>query len=97
MLHRPISAVGLTSIAENYYGADYPEDEVASDDEYGQGAYNYRKGRGSDDEEYGSESDVWSDAGEANRFPWKHMLREQMAEEKQSQRDGDGDDSDVDM
>ncbi|KAK4974753.1 hypothetical protein LTR66_011050 [Elasticomyces elasticus] len=37
--------------AEDYYGADYPEDEVASDDEFGEGAYGYRHG-GSDDEEW---------------------------------------------
>lgn len=30
-------------IAEDYYGADYPEDEVASDDEYDRDAYQYRK------------------------------------------------------
>ncbi|KIW02100.1 uncharacterized protein PV09_06590 [Verruconis gallopava] len=31
------------SNAEDYYGADYPEDEVASDDEYDRDAYQYRK------------------------------------------------------
>ncbi|KAJ1335368.1 transcription factor Iwr1 [Microdochium nivale] len=38
--------------AENYYTADYPDDEVASDDEYGQNAYAYRNGNASDLEEY---------------------------------------------
>ena len=38
--------------AEDYYGNDYPEDEVETDDEFGRGAYNYRRGA-SDDEEYG--------------------------------------------
>ncbi|KAI9718312.1 MAG: hypothetical protein M1828_006776 [Chrysothrix sp. TS-e1954] len=28
--------------AENFYGADYPEDELASDDEFGKAAYKYR-------------------------------------------------------
>ncbi|KAG9929085.1 hypothetical protein KCV02_g8517, partial [Aureobasidium melanogenum] len=37
--------------AEGYYAADYPEDEVASDDEYDRGAYGYRHG-GSDDEQW---------------------------------------------
>lgn len=37
--------------AEGYYGADYPEDEVASDDEYGGGAYGYRR-HDSDDEQW---------------------------------------------
>ncbi|KAM0796065.1 hypothetical protein BDR22DRAFT_893589 [Usnea florida] len=41
--------------AEDYYGNDYPEDEVSSDDEFGRGAYNYRHAA-SDDEEFG-----WSD------------------------------------
>lgn len=38
--------------AENYYTADYPEDEVESDDEYGRCAYGYRNGNASDDEEF---------------------------------------------
>ena len=38
--------------AEDYYGNDYPEDEVDSDDEFGRGAYNYRHAA-SDDEEFG--------------------------------------------
>merc|ERR1711981_1292157 len=31
------------SNAEDYYGADYPEDEVASDDEYDRDVYQYRR------------------------------------------------------
>ncbi|PHH90876.1 hypothetical protein CDD83_2381 [Cordyceps sp. RAO-2017] len=38
--------------AENHYTADYPEDEVESDDEYGRHAYGYRNGTASDDEEF---------------------------------------------
>ncbi|KAK2593153.1 hypothetical protein QQS21_009125 [Conoideocrella luteorostrata] len=38
--------------AENHYTADYPEDEVESDDEYGRQAYVYRHGNNSDEEEY---------------------------------------------
>ncbi|TPX17331.1 uncharacterized protein E0L32_012186 [Thyridium curvatum] len=38
--------------AENYYTADYPDDEVASDDEYDQNAYHYRTGNASDLEEF---------------------------------------------
>jgi hypothetical protein len=30
-------------IAEDYYGADYPEDEVVSDDEYDRDAYQFRR------------------------------------------------------
>ncbi|KAF4426641.1 hypothetical protein FACUT_9755 [Fusarium acutatum] len=39
-------------LAENYYTADYPEDEVESDDEYGRHPYGYRNGNASDDEEF---------------------------------------------
>ena len=39
--------------AEGYYGADYPEDELASDDEHDRDLYRYRShGGGSDDEEW---------------------------------------------
>ncbi|KAF5026632.1 hypothetical protein F66182_1258 [Fusarium sp. NRRL 66182] len=41
--------------AENYYTADYPEDEVESDDEYGRRPYGYRNGNASDDEEFDDE------------------------------------------
>ncbi|PNY27514.1 Uncharacterized protein TCAP_02561 [Tolypocladium capitatum] len=40
--------------AENHYAADYPEDEVESDDEYGRQPYGYRNGNASDDEEFGN-------------------------------------------
>ncbi|KAH8673600.1 hypothetical protein BX600DRAFT_209798 [Xylariales sp. PMI_506] len=44
--------------AENYYTADYPDEEVASDDEFGHNAYAYRNGNASDLEEY----DITNDA-----------------------------------
>lgn len=52
----------LASEAENHYAADYPEDEVDSDDEYGRHAYYYRNANTSDDEQfdnnnYNSDSD----------------------------------------
>ncbi|KAI5246615.1 hypothetical protein E4T43_02684 [Aureobasidium subglaciale] len=56
--------------AEGYYAADYPEDEVASDDEFDRGAYGYRHG-GSDDEQWASDPDEWSDGDEAMQNPWK--------------------------
>ncbi|KAI9702598.1 MAG: hypothetical protein M1836_001078 [Candelina mexicana] len=59
--------------AEDYYGNDYPEDEVESDDEFGQGAYNYRRG-GSDDEEYDNEDAAWSDDDYDLQHPWKRFL-----------------------
>lgn len=56
------------SNAEDYYGADYPEDEVASDDEYGVGAYRYRR-NASDEEEFGPEDPDFSDAEEEYGIP----------------------------
>lgn len=53
--------------AEDYYGNDYPEDEVNSDDEYGKGAYNYRHGN-SDEEEYGEDTPAWSDDEDGSRI-----------------------------
>ena len=49
-------------LAEDYYGNDYPEDEVDSDDEYCRGAYQYRR-HGSDDEDFNAEAEAeaWSD------------------------------------
>ncbi|KAL2050518.1 hypothetical protein ABVK25_009187 [Lepraria finkii] len=46
--------------AEDFYGNDYPEDEVNSDDEFDRGAYNYRHSA-SDKEEFGEETTTWSD------------------------------------
>lgn len=43
--------------AEDFYGNDYPEDEMDSDDEYGRDAYQYRNCN-SDDEEFDRD---WSD------------------------------------
>lgn len=60
-------------LAEDYYGNDYPEDEVDSDDEFGKGAYNYRRG-GSDDEDYDGEDPAWSDDDADLQHPWKRGL-----------------------
>lgn len=49
----------LHPAAENYYTADYPDDEVESDDEFGRRAYEYRTGMASDDEEF--DNDVYED------------------------------------
>lgn len=58
--------------AENFYGADYPEDEVDSDDEMDGNPYRYH--RGSDDEEYGSDDDDFSDSDEPH-VSWEEMQR----------------------
>jgi hypothetical protein len=61
--------------AENHYTADYPDEEVASDDEFDRNAYNYRTGNASDLEEYDEdfEEDVAlsDDDGDATMYPWK--------------------------
>ena len=48
--------------AEDYYGADYPSDELASDDEHDRGAYAYRARRGSNDEQYNLKDDSDNDS-----------------------------------
>lgn len=45
--------------AEDYYGADYPEDEVSSDDEHGLNPYQYRA-NASDDEEFDDGDDEFN-------------------------------------
>lgn len=70
--------------AEGYYGADYPEDEVASDDEYGRGAYGYRQA-GSDDEQWGSDDGAWSDDGDQNpwkKYPWMKGERKNSSDDE---------------
>ncbi|KAF2716775.1 hypothetical protein K431DRAFT_213422, partial [Polychaeton citri CBS 116435] len=68
--------------AEDYYGADYPEDEMASDDELDRGAYGYRRGAGSDDEQWGEHGEdmTWSDEEELRmRNPFAQPARGRLA------------------
>lgn len=58
----------LTTAAEDYYGNDYPEDEIDFDDEYDRDAYKYRK-YASDDEEYDEESGSRSDGDYGEKLP----------------------------
>lgn len=57
--------------AEDFYANEYPEDEVASDDERDEGAYGYRVGA-SDEEEWGegAYSDEEDGVEEEMRRPW---------------------------
>lgn len=58
-------------IAENHYTADYPDEEVDSDDEYGRNAYNYRTHNASDLEEYDENDATFSDDDtESTKYPW---------------------------
>ncbi|KAM3416765.1 hypothetical protein BST61_g8357 [Cercospora zeina] len=63
--------------AEDWYGADYPDDEVASDDEFDRNAYGYRAG-GSDDEEY-DEHTFSEDEYERQMNPWLKKTPQQFA------------------
>ncbi|CAK3998790.1 Hypothetical predicted protein [Lecanosticta acicola] len=67
--------------AEDWYGADYPDDELASDDEYNRNAYGYRAHAGSDDEEWDAETGNLSD-DEANHEsrPWRKGTPQQFSE-----------------
>ncbi|KAL1882747.1 hypothetical protein VTK73DRAFT_872 [Phialemonium thermophilum] len=49
------------SNAEDYYRADYPDDEVDSDDEYDRDPYIFRTRNASDLEEYDQEEEAYSD------------------------------------
>lgn len=60
----------LTSgTAENHYSADYPDEEIDSDDEYGRNVYNYRN-HASDDEFDAAYSD--SDDENNKKYAWKN-------------------------
>ena len=54
--------------AEDYYGNDYPEDELDSDDEFGRNAYQYRE-NASEDEEYDEDFDARSEDVGVQHWP----------------------------
>ncbi|KAI0542276.1 hypothetical protein GGR58DRAFT_302458 [Xylaria digitata] len=57
--------------AENYYTADYPDEEVASDDEFNKNPYAFRTGNASDLEEYDMEDqseDEFDEESTTNQF-----------------------------
>ena len=62
----------LTHAAEDFYGNDYPEDEIDSEDEMGRGSYDHRK-VASDDEEYDENMDAWSQ-DDKDIHPWKQSM-----------------------
>jgi hypothetical protein len=47
--------------AEDWYGADYPDDEMASDDEFNRGEHGYRTHGAADDEEWDEDTGAFSD------------------------------------
>ena len=58
--------------AEDYYGADYPEDELSEEDEFDRGAYGYRGGFG--EESDGDERGVWSEEEDAEEGEVGRMM-----------------------
>ncbi|EKD17611.1 hypothetical protein MBM_04472 [Drepanopeziza brunnea f. sp. 'multigermtubi' MB_m1] len=81
--------------AENHYTADYPDEEVDSDDEYGRNAYNYRTHNASDLEEYDEDDAMFSDdENEATKYPW--MKKQQPWLKKAATHDHHDDDDDDD-
>ena len=68
------------SNAEDFYGADYPEDELASDDEYDRDVHGYRVRGAADDEEWDEDTGAYSD-DEYDRTmnPWKARTPAQFA------------------
>ncbi|CZR66860.1 uncharacterized protein PAC_16761 [Phialocephala subalpina] len=59
--------------AENHYTADYPDEEVDSDDEYNRNAYHYRTHNASDLEEFedANQDMMFSDdENEGTKYPW---------------------------
>ncbi len=59
-------------IAEDHYTADYPEDEVDSDDEYDRNPYSYRTRGATDLEEYDEVDATFSDDDDDNTIhPWE--------------------------
>lgn len=59
--------------AENHYTADYPDEEVDSDDEFGRNAYHYRTHNASDLEEFDEDDndDMTFSDDESTKYPWK--------------------------
>lgn len=43
---------------------------MESDDEFGYNTYKYRHKGASDENEYDSDSDVWNNVGDDDRYPW---------------------------
>lgn len=81
--------------AEDHYTADYPDEEVESDDEFGRDAYQYQNHNAADLEEF-DENDVLSDEegeGDSMRYPWKTKepawLKKKAGEESDSDEDED--------
>lgn len=56
--------------AESHPRTEYPDEEVASDDEFGVNPYQYRNRNASDNEEYGTDDAQFSDEEMGRKEPW---------------------------
>jgi hypothetical protein len=66
--------------AEDWYGADYPDDEMASDDEFGRGEHGYRARGAADDEEWDEDTGEFSDDEyERQMNPWRKQTPQNFA------------------
>ena len=63
LLAQSIEGCKLTLLAENHYSADYPDEEVESDDEYDRNPYQYA----ADDDD----AAAFSDDSDGTKYPWK--------------------------
>ena len=82
--------------AEGHYGADYPEDELGSDDEFDRNAYGYRRNGDSDNEEWDEDTGNYSgDEEEKAMRAWRTKTPGQFAKYLDGKgHDGDGDEGD---
>lgn len=65
-----VAISSLVVTAEDYYGNDYPEDELDSDDQFERNAYSY-KIDASEDEEFNDDSYSHSDPESMQDLSWK--------------------------
>ncbi|KAK5135492.1 hypothetical protein LTR08_005127 [Meristemomyces frigidus] len=81
--------------AEDYYGADYPEDELASDDEFDRNAYGYRRNGDSDNEEWDEDTGDYSgDEQEKAMRAWRTKTPGQFAKYLVGKEEDEGDEGD---
>ena len=82
--------------AEGHYGADYPEDELGSDDEFDRNAYGYRRNGDSDNEEWDEDTGNYSgDEEEKAMRAWRTRTPGQFAKYLDGkEHEGDGDEGD---
>jgi hypothetical protein len=56
--------------AENHHSTDYPDEEIASDDEYDRNPYLFRNRNASDEEEFDEDDATFSDEEDLGMKAW---------------------------